>query len=60
MGYWEHDCAGCKLVHDAAFWYYRPLPSGSLREYLCGVKYYELGEKAGWVPLEPPGPQPSQ
>jgi hypothetical protein len=44
MGYWEHDCDGCKCVHDA----------------LCGVKYYELGEKAGWAPLEPPGPQPSK
>jgi hypothetical protein len=58
MGYWEHDCAGCKEVHDASFWYYQEASDTGRREYLCGDEFSGLTmeDKVGWLPLEPPDP----
>lgn len=53
MGYWEHNCAGCKTTHDAALWYSRSAGNKD-QEYLCGEKYNQLRDKAGWVQEEAP------
>jgi len=58
MGYRTFRCKGCRIEHDAAFWYVRSVIKAkgkktSTKEYLCGVKYNELRNKGAWEPYEP-------
>jgi hypothetical protein len=47
----EHHCLGCQNGHYAAAWYSRRVQTGT--EYICGVEYTRLANKAGWTQIYP-------
>ena len=40
----KNECTGCKTVHAALMWFYRPKNGG--REYICADEFKKLDKKA--------------